>query len=408
VKRVMIMGAGAQGSTIAKRLNEEEHVTEIICADYDQKAAAAVGATLSKGKAVKVNAGDIGDIVKAARGVDIIVNGLPIEYNLNVMEAALETGASYQDLCMTDIGGKSAEASTRHMFTVQSEKFKEKGLLALTNTGSAPGLANVIAREAVDQMDTCDRIEFNVYEGVWSKKFVPFWWSPVVAFEDMAENPTRFENGKLVETTPFANPVVMRFKGIDKKIRMVDHSHEEPVTMGINAEKYLKGVRDIIFRYGGPHVELAESLYKMGLLSFKERNFNGMAYVPFDLIIDHTPAAPKYQEEIQEIIDEGLITEEGAFQVMVQGKKDGRPIRLTSHVNAPGLLEAFERSGLSHESYLTGQCAAVFTKMLVNNIIGHTGVIAPEVLDARERSYFFSEAEKLDITVDELIEKRIF
>ena len=110
MKRVMIMGAGAQGSTIAKRLNEEEHVTEIICADYDQKAAAAVGATLSKGKAVKVNAGDIGDIVKAARGVDIIVNGLPIEYNLNVMEAALETGASYQDLCMTDIGGKSAEA----------------------------------------------------------------------------------------------------------------------------------------------------------------------------------------------------------------------------------------------------------------------------------------------------------
>jgi len=404
MKRVLVLGVGAQGSTIAKRLNEEENVSEIICADYDLKAAENVGKSLSKGKAAQVNAKDVQDILRVAEGADIIVNGLPIEYNLNVIEVALQVGADYQDLCMTDLEGKTGVESTEYLFSVYGGKFEKKGLLALTNTGSAPGLANIVSREAVDKLDSCDRIEINVYEGVWSKKFIPFWWSPVVAFEDMAEDPTRFADGKHIKTTPFANPVMMKFPGIDKEIRMVDHSHEEPVTMGLNSEKYLKGVKDILFRYGGPHVELAEALYNMGFLSTEEREFKGMKYIPFDLVIEHAPEAPKYQDEIKAIIDEGLITEEGVFQVLVEGKKDGKPARVLCYGNAPGLIESFEKYGISHESYLTGQCAFIFTKMLVNDVIGTRGVIAPEVLDADERSYFFAEAEKLDITIDVTIE----
>ena len=107
---------------------------------------------------------------------------------------------------------------------------------------------------------------------------------------------------------------------------------------------------------------------------------------------------------IKAIIDGGLISEEGAFQVVVDGTKDGKPMRITSYVNAPGLIEAFEKSGLTHESYLTGQSAFIFTKMLVNDVIHQTGAIAPEVLDDAARAYFFKEAAKLDITVDRIIE----
>ena len=398
------MGVGAQGSTIAKHLNEEDNVSQIICADYDLKAAVELGKTLEKAMAVQVNANDVKDIIKAADNADIIVNGLPIQFNLNVMEAALELGACYQDLCMTYIEGKTSQQATRFIFNEQDNKFKEKGILALTNTGSAPGLVNVIVREATERLDSCDRIEMNVYEGVWSKKFIPFWWSPEVAFEDMAETPTRFENGEFIKTAPFANPVMMNFKGIDKPVRMVDHAHEEPITLGINADSCLKGVKNILFRYGGPHVELSQALYNMGFLSSEEKEHNGMKYVPFELTIANTPPAPKYQEEIKEIIDGGLVSEEGAFQVLVEGKKDGKPVRITNYANSPGLIEAFERSGLSHESYLTGQCAFIFTKMLVNDVIQQKGAIAPEVLNAAERKYFFKEAQKFDITIDQIIE----
>ncbi len=404
MKKVMIIGVGAQGSTIAKRLNEEENVSQIICADYDFKAADELGKTLEKATAVQVNASDVKDIINAADNADIIVNGLPIQFNMNVMESALAIGACYQDLCMTYLEDKTSVEATKFIFTEQDKKFKEKGALAVTNTGSAPGLVNVVVRETTELLDSCDSIEMNVYEGVWSKIFIPFWWSPEVAFEDMGECPTRFENGKFVQTEPFANPVMIKFKGVDKEIRMVDHNHEEPITLGINAEKYLKGARNILFRYGGPHVELSQALYNMGYLSKEEKEFNGMKYIPFDMTIANSPAAPKYQDEIKRIIDGGLVTEEGAFQVLVKGQKDGKSAKITSYVNAPGLIEAFEKSGLTHESYLTGQSAFIFTKMLVNDVIEQKGAIAPEVLDAKERKYFFNEAQKLDITIDQIIE----
>ncbi len=404
MKKVLIIGVGAQGSTIAKRLNEEENVSQIICADYDLKAAEELGNTLDKAIAVQVNANDVSDIVKAADNADIIVNGLPIQFNLNVMEAALEIGACYQDLCMTYMDDKTSVEATQYIFSEMGERFKEKGVLAMTNTGSAPGLVNVVVRETTELFDSCKSIEMNVYEGVWSKKFIPFWWSPEVAFEDMGENPTRYEDGKFVKTDPFDNPIMIKFRDIDKEIRMVDHNHEEPITLGLNADTYLKGAQNILFRYGGPHVELSQALYNMGYLSKEEKEFNGMKYVPFDMTIANSPAAPKYHDEIKEIIDGGLVTEEGAFQVVVEGQKDDKPMRITSYVNGPGLIEAFEKSGLTHESYLTGQSAFIFTKMLVNDIIDQTGAIAPEVLNTKEREYFFNEAKKLDITVDQIIE----
>ena len=407
MKRVMILGTGAQGSAIAKLLDKEPNVAEIICADYDLKAAETLVKSLSRAKAVQVNAKDADDIVKAGDGVDIIVNGLPISFNLTVMEAALELKAHYQDLCMTELEGLGSIESTKYMFTEMNRRFKEAGVLALTNTGSAPGLANVVVRETAEKFDSVDTIEINVYEGVWSKRFVPFWWSPDVAFSDMTENPIRFENGRHVFTKQFDNPVMMEFPGIAKPVRMVDHSHEEPVTMGLNAQKYLKGAKNIIFRYGGPHIELSEALFKMGFLSHKKRSFNGIEYVPFDLVIEHAPPAPKYREEIKEIIDEGLISEEGSFQIIVAGIKDGKPRKATVYVNSPGLLEAFEKSGISHEAYLTGQSAFIFTKMMVTDAVKQTGLISPEVLETDARRFFFSEAAKLEITFDEITEQKV-
>jgi len=407
MKRVMVLGTGAQGGAIARLLDREAGVSEIICADYDQKAVESLAGTLEKAQAVQVNAKKVDDIIRVGKGADIVVNALPIDFNMTVMEAALKLKANYQDLCMTELPGKTAVESTEYMFTEQNRKFVEAGILAITNTGSAPGLANVVVRETVDKMDGCNSIEMNVYEGVWSKKFIPFWWSPEVAFQDMSEDPIRFENGRHITTEPFANPVMMRFPGIDRDIRMVDHSHEEPVTMGLNAEKCLKGVKNIVFRYGGPHTELSEALYRMGFLSREEQEYKGFKYVPFDLVLHHAPAAPKYTEEIRDIIDGGLITEEGAFQVVVKGIKDGKPITITVYVNAPGLIDAFRKAGISHESYLTGQSAFIFTKMMVKDVVTQTGLISPEVLEADARKFFFDECAKLEITFDEIIEHRI-
>ena len=56
--KVMIMGVGAQGSTIAMRLDEEPNVARIICADYNLEAAQRLEQNLTKATALKVDGND--------------------------------------------------------------------------------------------------------------------------------------------------------------------------------------------------------------------------------------------------------------------------------------------------------------------------------------------------------------
>ncbi|MBT4287636.1 MAG: hypothetical protein HOD92_09885 [Deltaproteobacteria bacterium] len=406
MKKVIVLGVGAQGSTIAKRLQEEPNIEELIVADYDQKAIDTLEKELSKAKAVRVNAKNMDEIVKVAEGCELIVNGLAPDFNMTVMDAALKVKANYQDMAsgpVSDLG--FIEAVERQLG--RNQEFADAGLAALTNTGSAPGIANVITREACEKFDSVETISIFVYDGIWSKKFIPFWWSPETAFADMAAEPVIFENSKFKRVPPFNNPVNTEFKGLGKRL-MVDHEHEEPVTMGLLADKYLKGVKNIYFRYGGPGCDLAKYFYDMGLLSEEPVEVDGQEYIPMKLISKLTPAAPKYKDEIKAVLDEGMVSEEGAFLVRVEGQKDGTRMTIDTYANGPGLREAFEKAGITHESYFTGQCAFLFVKMFVNNKIDLTGVFPPEAFETEMRAYYLQEAAKLDITVDQIVEERLY
>ncbi len=405
MKRIIVIGVGAQGSTIAKRLNDHPGVSEIICADYDRKAAEALSGSLSKATALQLDASKVNNVIGAAKGCDLIVNGLPLDFNLQVMEAALAVNASYFDMAgpMEDIGFVE---TYKLLFSEWHEKFKAKGLTALVGAGSSPGLANIMAREAVDKMDRCESISIYVFENVMTRRFTPFWWSPEIAFWDMAYKTFRFENGKHVMDKPFSRPIRMKLRGIDREVRMVDHEHDEPVTMGLLADKVLKGVKNVDFKYGGFGVKLSELLYSMGLLSDQPVDLNGVKVVPMDLILKLCPPAPKYPDELKAIINDGVMAEEGAFLVRVDGYKDDNPIQINSYAVGPGLVEAFETSGLSHEAYLTGQCASVFVKMMVDDAFAEKGLFVPEQLEADARGYCFQNLAELGVSIDETLQQK--
>lgn len=408
MKRILIIGVGAQGSTIAKRLNDHPGVSEVICADYDPKAAEALSGTLRKASAVQLDANDGDAVIRAAKGCDLIVNGLPLEFNLGIMAAALAVKASYLDMAgpMEDIGFVE---SYKLLFDQWHAKFNAKGLSALVGAGSSPGLANIMAREAVEKMDRCETISIFVYENVLTKRFTPFWWSPEVAFWDMAYKTFRYEDGRHVADVPFSRPIRMRLRGIDRNVRMVDHEHDEPITMGLLADSVLKGVRNVEFKYGGFGVKLSELLYKMGLLSTEPVAVNGASVVPMDLILKLCPPAPKYPDELKAIIDDGVVAEEGAFLVRVEGVADGNPVRIDSYATAPGLVEAFETSGLSHEAYITGQCASIFVEMMVDDAFTDKGLYVPEQLETDARAYCFRKLAELGVIVDEtLLQKTVY
>jgi saccharopine dehydrogenase-like NADP-dependent oxidoreductase len=400
-KTILILGVGAQGSTVAQRMDEEPGVGRIICADYDAAAAETVAAGLGKGVSATVDASDKGSIVEAARGADLIVNGLPLRWHGNVLDAALEVGADYQDFAATDALAEDWIDSIRMLYDVYGPKFAAAGRLAVVGTGSAPGLICAATRRTVRELDSCDTIYNIVYEGVEAKRFLPFWWSPVTALSDMGEEAYAVVDGELVRTPAFGLPVTREYEYMGTgPVVLGEHCHDEPVHYWFNRDTCFKGVRNIWFKYGGAGFDFAGPLYRAGLLSKEPEVVDGVRVSPFSVVLAHLPPAPKYRDEIAEILEEGLVSDTGCMVVEAFGKKGGEDVLAETHVFAPGLVESFERSGLTAEMYLTGQGGALFTKMFVNDVYGQKGLISSDMITEEQIDYYFDEAAKLGITLE--------
>ena len=406
MKKVFIMGVGAQGSTVAQKLDKEPNVEEIICADYDERAVNELVKILKKGRGVKVDGTKPEEIIKAAQGVDLLVNALPLDFAKQCLDAAVAVKANYQDFaCGTNVidtgdDWKDWVYGVEAMYNEYGKKFAENGKTAVVGTGSSPGIMCVVARRAMRELDTCDTIYSMVYEAVEPNRFLPFWWSPKVALQDMMYPAVAFENGKHVETKPFSMPIKRKFPELDGlEVELYEHNHDEPIYWGFNADKFFKGAKNIYFKYGGVGVAFAQPLYRAGLLSKKAVEIDGQKVVPFNVILSHIPPAPKYYDEIQEIINEGLVSDTGAFVVEATGKKNGKDVFVDVHLSAPGLIEAFEKSGLTGEMYQTGQGGFLFTKMFVEGKFTEPGLITSDMLTEEQVDYYIDEMAKLDLTL---------
>ena len=403
-KKILIVGVGAQGSTVAQRMDEEPNVEKIICADADHKAVDELVKILKKAEGTYIDANDIDSIAKAGEGVDLIVNALPIQFGQNVLEAALKVKANYQDFAATDVlNGQWYEwwpDCVQQLYTDYGKKFAEIGKMAIMGTGSAPGLMCVVTKKNMQLLDTCDDILMMVYEGVEAKRFLPFWWSPFTALSDMTDPTFALKDGVMVETEPHSLPVTRHFKGCQKEVTLVEHAHDETVYMGINKDTHFKGAKNINFKYGGVGIDFSTPLYRAGLLSQKKETISGVSVSPFDVVLAHVPAPPKFEHEIKEIIDEGLVSDAGCMVVEAYGKKDGKDVLVETHVSAPGFIESYEKAGITSEMYLTGQGGYLFSKLFINDKFDQTGLISSDMLSFEQVDTYFEYAKELDITID--------
>ena len=407
MKKVLVLGSGAQGSTVARRLDLEPNVGEILIADYDKAAVDNLVGMLKKAKGFKVDASKEEEIVKLAQGCDLVVNALPLIFAKNVLEAALKVKADYQDFATGDniVTGTDDNwlNGIKYEYTHYREEFKKIGKLAIIGTGSAPGLMCVTARLAVRELDECETIYMFVYEGVEAKRFLPFWWSTVTAIRDMDDDAYAFVDGEVTRTPSFSNPVTRNFPEMGKPVTMYDHSHDEVVYIGLNGKEFFKGVQNVFFKYGGGGVEFAMPLKAAGLISHEKVNFKGAEFVPAEFVVASIPMAPKTPEEVKEIIDEGIELDTGAFVVEAYGTKNGKKTMVETHISAPGIIESYELTGMSSEQYLTGQSGFLFTKLLVNDKMDQKGLLSSDMLSEAQLDQYMKWANELKITAETTI-----
>ena len=68
------------------------------------------------------------------------------------------------------------------------------------------------------------------------------------------------------------------------------------------------------------------------------------------------------------------------------------------HLQAPGLIESYQKARMTGEMYLTGQGAFLYTKLLVNDMIDQKGLISSDMLSDKQVEQYIRWAEELGIT----------
>ncbi len=100
MKVLVLGGAGAVCSETTRDLAQYSKFDEIVVADYDLDAANELIKEIGdpRLKTVKFDANDYDSMVKLFPGHEVVISGLPCEYDLAVTKACAETGVNGLDV----------------------------------------------------------------------------------------------------------------------------------------------------------------------------------------------------------------------------------------------------------------------------------------------------------------------
>lgn len=383
MKKVLVIGAGAQGGPCASILAGEEGVEEIRLGDIDLALAKKVAEKIKSEKVqpIPLDASIKEDVMAAAQGVDVLINLTHLKFNEVIMAAALAVKTHYVDTASTTEFLEDWISGEELKF---HQEFKDAGKTALAGCGFAPGIANILTRHACDPMDRVEKIIIRVGRKSPSaaEEVVSAWkptWSPEILLEDYSEPPMILKNGEFVQVPIFSNPETYSFPEPVGDLLLSSHMHEEPYMI---PPVYLdKGLQTFDFKY--PVDKLVGAFIKMGFASDEAVDIHGTKVVPRDVLMKLVKRpGNKFFEENDETILQSDLT--GIMDVSVEGEKGGKKrSHKISYVFTHG--PNHERQRQLFKTFGTTMVyvalpAVVGAKMCVNGEV-ENGVVSPDVLD---------------------------
>ncbi len=283
-KKVLIVGAGAQGAPCASILARDKDISGIVLADIDLDLANKVKDKIKSDKitTMKVDAGRVEDIEKAAKGVDVIINLIVTWFCSNIMRAAIKSGAHYVD---ASFGEPILTQIMERQPLEFDDEFKKAGLTALIGCGGSPGITNVLARYICDKLDHVN--EICIRDGTFplkgTKEAVSTWepdWCPERALWGYATNPTVFEDGKYRKYPPFSGCEEYNFPEPVCSLLVAYHQHQETATL----PRFIgKGIKNTSFKMSVDPI--ASALIKLGFGNSEPVDVKGVKVAPKDVLL---------------------------------------------------------------------------------------------------------------------------
>jgi saccharopine dehydrogenase-like NADP-dependent oxidoreductase len=152
--RILVTGGGGEmGAYACRALAAAEEVDAVLVADRDEPRAAALAGELgAKATPLGLDISDSAALRDALAEVDVVLNTAGPFYRFGrvVLEAAIETKTHYLDIC-------DDWEPTLEMLELD-EQARAAGVTAVIGVGASPGTSNLLARLAMNECDTVDRV----------------------------------------------------------------------------------------------------------------------------------------------------------------------------------------------------------------------------------------------------------
>jgi saccharopine dehydrogenase-like NADP-dependent oxidoreductase len=287
--RVVVLGAGGVGSSAAAVAARRPFFEHMVLADVDRgRAERAVAGLGERFAAAQVDATSVEQIVAllASERADAILNACDPRFNPPILEAGRKAGVTYLDMAMT-LSRPGVLLGSEQLD--QDEAWREAGLLCLAGIGVEPGLSDVFARYAADNLFS-EIDELGVRDGadlvVAGYDFAPTFsiWTTI---EECLNPPLIWERERGWFTTePFSEPEVFDFPEGIGSLECVNVEHEEVVLM----PRWIDCKR-ATFKYGlgEEFIDVLKTLHKLGLDSTETVNVRGIEIAPRDVVATALP-----------------------------------------------------------------------------------------------------------------------
>ena len=355
MKKIVVLGAGLVGKTIAIDLSCNYNVT---CVDNDRDKLNSIDTKFGiyTLEADFTNSEKINAIIEDN---DLVVGAAPGYMGYKLLKTVIEIGKNIVDISFfpEDCFGLD-------------ELAKSKGVTAIVDCGVAPGMPNIILGYHNKKMEV-NNFEYMV-GGLPYVRQMPFQYkapfSPVDVLEEYTR-PARFvENGNIVERPPMSDPEYIEFENIGTlEAFNTDGLRSLLKTMNI------PNMKEKTLRYPG-HIDKIKILKEVGFLNTTPIFIQGMKIKPIEVT--------------SKLLFDNWILKEGdeeftAMNINIKGTEDGQLKEYNYN-----LFDRYDKiTKASSMARTTGYTATAAAELILSGIYDRKGIIPPEYLGEDESCF---------------------
>ena len=365
--RMLVLGAGLQGSACAYDLLQNDAITEVRLADRTVENLPKFLQPYVDGERLKLITLDVKDApaVKAAmQGVQAVMCALPYYFNLPMTEAAIAAGAHFCDL-----GGNTEIVEQQKAIAA---KAVAKKVTVVPDCGLAPGMVNILAQLGIDRLDTTESVRIYV-GGLPQQPEGPLKYQIVYSIEGVLDYYTTLSwvvrDGKRVQVTALSEIEPVKFETPVGELEAF-HTAGGLSTMAHRYEGKIPTMEYKTLRYPG-HAKIMEAVRELGLLELEPVDVKGTKVSPRDVAI--AQMQPRlFKKDSPDLV---------ALRVVVTGTKDGKP-----QTQSFELVDKFDAAhGISAMMRTTGFSLSITGQLQAEGAVTPAGVHTPDECVPGER-----------------------